>query len=101
MSVGGGTRAAGLTTMLPGPGSVPPRRAVEALRDHPDFRDAVRAWISGLVERYSRNGLLNRVVNDRCRLVGSLIAFYAMPGADGRRHPIRLRDPVRPGKPPT
>lgn len=71
-----GSRAARLTMALPGPGYVPPRCAVEALRDHPGFRDAVRAWIDGLVERYSRNGLLNRVINDRGRLVGSLIALY-------------------------
>ena len=43
--------------------------------------------MDGLVERYSRNGLLNRVINDRGRLVGSLIALYLyfspVPGSEG------------------
>lgn len=57
-------------------GDVPPRFAIEVLREHPRFREALQVLIRGLVESYSHDGLLNRVVNDRGRLVGSLIALY-------------------------
>lgn len=75
ISVESGAYAAGLAA-LPGSKKVPSQSDIKALRDHPRFRDALRTAIGGLLERYSRNGLLNRVVNDRGRLVGSLIALY-------------------------
>lgn len=79
--------AAGPTRPPCGIEGVPSRGAVEALRNHPRFREAIRASTSGLVERYNRNGLLNRVINDRGRLVGSLIALYlhfsSVPGDGG------------------
>ncbi len=89
MAVGVGDEvcAAGPTKPPPGTGNVPSRYAIKALREHPRFREATRALIGGLVERYSRNRLLNCVVNDRGRLVGSLIALYlhfsSVPGDQG------------------
>lgn len=84
---GNGTRVVGPTRPQSGAGNVPPRCAIEALREHPRFREAIRSLVGGLVERYSRNGLLNRVMNDRGRLVGSLIALYlhfsSAPGDGG------------------
>ena len=73
---GNGVCAAGSIRPLSRAGNVPPRCAIEALQEHPRFQEATRALISGLVQRYSRNRLLNRVINDRGRLVGSLIALY-------------------------
>jgi hypothetical protein len=91
--VGGGKRtAAGPASLSIGPLSgvrefLPNRAAIDALQDHPRFREAVRAAIGGLIERYSRNGLLNRVMNDRGRAIGSLIALYLhfspVPGDKG------------------
>lgn len=73
---GSGACAAGPTRPVSGTGGVPLRYAIEALREQPRFREATRTLIGGLVQRYSRNRLLNRVINDRGRLVGSLIALY-------------------------
>ena len=85
--VGNEAHAARPTKPPLGAGNVPSRCVIEALREHPRFREATRALIGGLVERYSRNRLLNRVVNDRGRLVGSLIALYlyfsSAPGDGG------------------
>lgn len=64
------------TGPLCGAEEFPPKRAIDALQSHPRFREAVRAAISSLVERYNRNGPLNRVINDRGRAMGSLIALY-------------------------
>jgi hypothetical protein len=70
-----------------GAGAFPSRQAIDALRSHPRFPEAVRAATNHLVEKYSRNGLLNRVINDRGRMIGSLVALYlhlsAPPGGDG------------------
>ena len=76
MGVGNEACAAGPAKPLPRAANVPSSFVIEALREHPRFREATRALIGGLVERYSCNRLLNRVLNDRGRLVGSLIALY-------------------------
>lgn len=64
-----------------------PDSAISALQSHPHFQQAVRVAISGLIEMYGRNRLLNRVMNDRGRLVGGMIALYlhvcAAPGSKG------------------
>jgi hypothetical protein len=51
-------------------------RTVSLVRRHPCFQEAVRAAVGDLIEMYSRNGLPNRVVNDRGRVIASLIALY-------------------------
>lgn len=53
-----------------------PERTISVVQSHPRFQEAVRAAIGGLIEIYSRNGLLNRVMNDRGRAMGSMIALY-------------------------
>ena len=57
------------------------------MRSHPRFQEAVRAAIGGLIESYSRNRLLNCVLNDRGRVIGGLIALYLhlapAPGGKG------------------
>ena len=50
--------------------------AAGAARNHPRFLEAVRAAIGGVIETYSYNGLLNRVLNDRGRAIGGMIALY-------------------------
>ena len=54
------------------------------MQSHPRFQEAVRTVVSGNIETYRSNGLLNRVMNDRGRAVGSMIAlhlhFSAGPG---------------------
>jgi hypothetical protein len=61
--------------------------AAGAMRSHPRFQEAVRVAIGGLIESYSRNGLLNHVLNDRGRAIGGLIALYLhfspAPGGKG------------------
>ena len=51
-------------------------RAISAMQGHPRFLEAVRAVASGHIDSYRSNGLLNRVMNDRGRTVGSLVALY-------------------------
>lgn len=53
-----------------------PPGAIGALQSHPRFHEAVRVAIAGLIEMYGRNRLLNRVMNDRGRAMGSMIALY-------------------------
>ena len=53
-----------------------PERAISVVQSHPRFQEAVRTAIGGLIEIYSRNRLLNRVMNDRGRAMGSMIALY-------------------------
>ncbi|MBV9747404.1 MAG: hypothetical protein JO157_01195 [Acetobacteraceae bacterium] len=62
-------------------------RAIRAMQSRPRLQEAIRAAVSGNIETYRSNGLLNRVINDRGRAVGSLIALYlhfsAWPGGKG------------------
>ncbi|MBV9749666.1 MAG: hypothetical protein JO157_12725, partial [Acetobacteraceae bacterium] len=64
-----------------------PERAISAAQSHPRFQEAVRAAIGGLIGTYNRNRLLNRVINDRGRAIGSMLALYLhfseLPGDKG------------------
>jgi len=46
------------------------------VQSHPRFQEAVRAAVGDLIEMHNRNGLPNRVVNDRGRVIASLILLY-------------------------
>jgi hypothetical protein len=46
------------------------------VQSHPRFQEAVRAAAGHLIEMYNGNGLPNRLVNDRGRVIASLIALY-------------------------
>jgi DNA-binding MarR family transcriptional regulator len=50
--------------------------ALAALQAHPRFNAAFRIAITGIVELWQRNRLLNTVMNDRGRLLISLYAVY-------------------------
>jgi DNA-binding MarR family transcriptional regulator len=50
--------------------------AIAALRAHPGFADAMRAWAHGLVTQYDGNRLLNQLLNDRGRGLFTLAALY-------------------------
>src|ERR1044072_1671328 len=52
------------------------RKALAALQAHPRFNAAFRIAITGFVELWQRNRLLNTVRNDRGRLLISLYAVY-------------------------
>jgi hypothetical protein len=47
-----------------------------ALRAHPGFPNAMRAWAHGLVTQYDGNRLLNQLLNDRGRGLFTLAALY-------------------------
>lgn len=73
----------GSARQLTGPATTPlgsdaflPGDAVAAVRSHPRFRDAVRHVLDGATALYDGNRLLNRVANDRGRLIGGMIALY-------------------------
>lgn len=55
------------------------------LKAHPSFPEAMAASAVSLVELYSGNRLLNRVLNDRGRLLFGFFALYlhALPEAEG------------------
>ena len=53
-----------------------PERAIGLVQSHPCFQEAVRVAIGGLIGIYSHNRLLNRVINDRGRAIGGMIALY-------------------------
>ncbi|MBV9654807.1 MAG: hypothetical protein JOZ42_09620 [Acetobacteraceae bacterium] len=57
-----------------------------AIRGHPRFLDAVRVACRSLVAEYNGDGLPNRLMNDRGRVIGGLIALYLhfTPAEDGR-----------------
>ena len=81
--------------LVPSPGTQQfrPDKTIKALRSHPRFEEAVRAALAGISESYDGNRLLNRVMNDRGRVIGSLIALYlhfcpASPG-DGTGLTVR------------
>lgn len=78
MRAGGecGQRSAGPSGLSFSPEEFLPEHAISALQSHPRFQEAVRAAMGSLIEMYSRNGLLNRVMNDRGRAIGSMIALY-------------------------
>ena len=62
------------------------------MRSHPRFQEAVRIAIGGLIESFSHNRLLNRVLNDRGRVIGGLGALYlhfAPAPGDKRSRPDR------------
>jgi hypothetical protein len=46
------------------------------VQSHPRFHEAVRAAVGDLIEMHNGNGLPNRVVNDRGRVIASLIVLY-------------------------
>ena len=46
------------------------------VQSHPRFQEAVQAAAGHLIEMYNGNGLPNRLVNDRGRVIASLIALY-------------------------
>jgi AraC-like DNA-binding protein len=51
-------------------------KSLAALQAHPRFNDAWRIAITGFIEMWQRNRLLNTVVNDRGRLLIGLYAVY-------------------------
>ncbi|MFG1477246.1 hypothetical protein V5F53_01115 [Xanthobacter sp. V4C-4] len=59
--------------------------ALARLKSHPGFPSAVAASAVSLVELYSGNRLLNRVLNDRGRVLFGFFALYldALPEAEG------------------
>jgi hypothetical protein len=50
--------------------------AIDAVRAHPRFHDAVQHMLEGASALYAGNRLLNRVVNDRGRMMGGMAALY-------------------------
>jgi hypothetical protein len=51
-------------------------RMIDVLRAHPRFQDAIRHMLDGADKLYTSNRLLGRVINDRGRFVGGMIALY-------------------------
>lgn len=78
MTAGGerGRQLAELARPALGPEAFAPGEAIGAVRSHPRFRDAVQRMLDGANELYDGNRLLNRIVNDRGRLIGGMIALY-------------------------
>ena len=70
-----------------------PDETIRALRKHPRFTDAVRAALDGLSEIYGGNRFLNRVMNDRGRVIGALIALYlhSSPRSEGGEAGLTVR----------
>lgn len=62
------------------------------VRSHPRFHEAVGTAVGGLLEMYNRNGLPNRVVNDRGRVIASLMALYLhfAPASEGEGGAVGL-----------
>lgn len=50
--------------------------AISALRTHPRLHDAIRHMLNGAQVLYGSNRPLTRIINDRGRFVGGMIALY-------------------------
>jgi CRP-like cAMP-binding protein len=53
----------------------PSRDEIERLRTHPRFHEAIKALAAGMAEHYQGNRILNRLINDRARLVFGMMAL--------------------------
>ena len=51
-------------------------RTIEMLRTHPRLQDAIRHMLDGAYRLYGSNRILSRIINDRGRFVGGMIALY-------------------------
>lgn len=63
-----------------------PESLISAQKSHPRFQEAVCIAIKGLIGIYQRNDQLNRLMNDRGRAIGGMIALYLhfSPGPGSR-----------------
>jgi DNA-binding MarR family transcriptional regulator len=68
-----GLSASGSSSWAANPASP---EAIAALRAHPRFPDAMRAWASGIVAMYQGGRLLNWLMDDRARLLFGYFALY-------------------------
>ncbi|MEP9351684.1 hypothetical protein [Xanthobacter sp. KR7-225] len=60
-------------------------QACAAVKAHPGFPQAMHAAAQGIVDAFDNHPLLNRVLNDRGRMIFSFLAFYldALPEGGG------------------
>ena len=60
-------------------------QACAAVKAHPGFPQAMRTAAQGIVDAFDNHPLLNRVLNDRGRMIFSFLAFYldALPEGGG------------------
>ena len=75
-------RASGSLSEMIKPGQPPSvdksalNETMSALRTHPRLQDAIRHMLDGAGALYGSNPLLKRILNDRGRFVGGMIALY-------------------------